>query len=118
MTASITACPPTSVSSPLSRTGSICMCALRRKNLRIDKGKSSKLQYTAPTDCGAAPRGRAGPPGPSVRTKKSEFPPLNHSHGHPNEDRRKQDVHSHMHPRDGPHQQRCVPVVIYVAHDE
>src|SRR5207253_1651306 len=32
MTPSITACPPTSVSSPLSRTGINCMCAARRKN--------------------------------------------------------------------------------------
>src|SRR5271154_2921536 len=32
MTPSMTACPPTSVSSPLSSTGINCMCAARRKN--------------------------------------------------------------------------------------
>src|ERR1700735_1405325 len=37
MTPSMTAWPPTSVSSPLSSTGSIWMCALKRRKLRIDK---------------------------------------------------------------------------------
>src|SRR5581483_3709338 len=37
ITPSITAWPPTRVSSPLSSTGNICICALIRRKLRTDK---------------------------------------------------------------------------------
>ncbi len=40
MTPSITAWPPMSVSSPLSRMGSIWRCAERRRNLAMDKVNS------------------------------------------------------------------------------
>src|SRR5579884_855654 len=47
MTPSITAWPPTRVSSPLSRTGRSCKCALKRKNSRIDKFGDSGFHYSA-----------------------------------------------------------------------
>src|SRR5271154_1235979 len=71
MTPSMTACPPTSVSSPLSSTGSIWIWALMRKKLRMDKWIAPFTLYREP----AAGPGRYNEAYASVAGGRAQIPP-------------------------------------------
>src|SRR5579862_3144978 len=71
MTPSMTACPPTSVSSPLSSTGSIWMWALKRKKLRMDKWITPLTLYREP----AMGPGRYNEAYASVAGRRAQIPP-------------------------------------------
>src|SRR5579862_1051335 len=113
MTPSMTACPPTSVSSPLSRIGSIWTWAKRRKKVRRDKlkGTSDTFIIRAPGALAGwqpAADDQAAPTLPARNTHHVARPQVRHGY------EQQQDQPEHARP----HDHLCQPRTVLDVHKE